>query len=196
MFVLFLALTFKVNSALTLSLRAKDGLLYTCRADGFINCYNLTTNELLRSFEGHKAACWSLVLENNFMYTGGQDNVIKKWDLLTGRSLITFTGIKSCFKLMIGHKDDVHSLASVGDYYLISASFDSTVKQWDKTTGELIRTVSIFEGDQVSSVAVSSDGLFVIAASQNPVNFVVKLRVSDGAKMFSFEGLTKFNFIK
>jgi hypothetical protein len=41
-----------VNTASSFSLQVKDNLIYTCRSDGFINCYNLTSNDLLRTFEG------------------------------------------------------------------------------------------------------------------------------------------------
>jgi WD40 repeat protein len=80
-----------VNSAQTMNLKAQNGLLYTCRLDGFINCYNLTTNELLRTFGGNKG-CWSFVLEDRFLYLAGLDKVIKKWNLATGKLEMSFKG--------------------------------------------------------------------------------------------------------
>jgi hypothetical protein len=41
-----------VNSVQTNSLQATNGLLYTGRGDGLINCYNLTTFDLIQTFEG------------------------------------------------------------------------------------------------------------------------------------------------
>jgi WD40 repeat protein len=73
-------------------LKAQNGLLYTCRVDGFINCYNLTTNELLRTIEGHKGGCESTVLEDQFLYSAGRDKLIKKWSLATGKLEMTFKG--------------------------------------------------------------------------------------------------------
>jgi hypothetical protein len=41
-----------VNTARTFKLLAKDGLLFTARGDGAINAYNITTFEIVRTFEG------------------------------------------------------------------------------------------------------------------------------------------------
>jgi WD40 repeat protein len=81
-----------VNSAQTWSLKAQNGLLYTCRTDGFINCYNLTTNELLRTIEGHSGSCYSIVLDDQFLYSAGSDKLIKKWSLASGKLEMTFKG--------------------------------------------------------------------------------------------------------
>jgi WD40 repeat protein len=90
--VTYLMIYFVVNSASTLSLKAQHGLLYTCRSDGFINCYNLTTNELLRTFEGNKGVCNSIVLDELFLYSAGDDKLIKKWSLASGKLEKSFKG--------------------------------------------------------------------------------------------------------
>jgi WD40 repeat protein len=76
---------FEVNSAQTISIKIKNRLVFTCRSDGFINCYNVSTNELIRTFEGHFSKCFSIVLDDEFLYSSGIDNLVKKWNLQTGK---------------------------------------------------------------------------------------------------------------
>jgi WD40 repeat protein len=83
----------KVNSALTLTLTAQNGLMYTCRADGLINCYNLSSNELVKTFEGHKGTCFSIVFKDDlYLFSSGTDKLIKKWNVKTGKSELVFQG--------------------------------------------------------------------------------------------------------
>jgi WD40 repeat protein len=85
-----------VSSSQANSLAAQDTLLYTCRGDGFINCYNLTTNELVKTLEGHKGSCWLIQLaEPNYLYSAGEDKMLKKWDLVTGQLLVSYKGINN-----------------------------------------------------------------------------------------------------
>lgn len=66
-----------------------------------------------------------------------------------------------------GHKDCVGSVAVSPDgKYIISGSYDKTVKVWEFETGKLVRTLEGHK-DPVSSVAISSDGEYIISGSRD-----------------------------
>jgi WD40 repeat protein len=82
-----------------------DGILYTCRGDGFINAYNLTTFEIVRTFEGclvirclletgHNGYCKTILIDGEHLFSGGSDKLAKKWSIKTGRLMAQYSGLK------------------------------------------------------------------------------------------------------
>jgi WD40 repeat protein len=168
-------------------LKVHNGLVFTCRGDGFINCFNLTTNELISTFEGHKEFCPSIVLDEEFLYSCGSDKVIKKWNIKTKAFELAFKGF-SLKEFSLGHKDVVFEIL-LHDKFLFSASWDSTVKQWDKTTGKLVQTFLVAKTpSQVNAIAVTDDGHFLFAGTNDPLSVLSQWRISDNAIVSSFEG--------
>jgi WD40 repeat protein len=176
-----------VNSAVTNSLKAWDGYLYTCRADGFINCYNMSTNNLVRTFEGQDGICKSIALDENFLYSAGQGRAIKKWNLQTGKLENSFKGLV-CFRviLLVGQSEPIFSLV-VNDKFLFSSNLDSTITKWDKDTAVSLYTYTTTSRTQIPSIALSEDGQFLFAALQARAS-VVQWKVSDGAIIQEFIG--------
>ncbi len=56
----------------------------------------------------------------------GSDRVVKIWDTKTGNNIQSLTG----------HTDYVVKLLFIDDRTLLSQSYDTTLRQWDLTTGE------------------------------------------------------------
>src|SRR6478609_7061320 len=74
-----------------------------------------------------------------------------------------------------GHADQVYSVAFSKDgKYLVTASFDHTVKLWDALTGKEIRTFGGPAGHQrqVLAVAFSPDGFSIASGGNAPDNSV------------------------
>jgi WD40 repeat protein len=66
-----------------------------------------------------------------------------------------------------GHTDDVNSVKfTFNGLQIVSGSSDGTVKLWDASTGEYLRTLQ-GHSDKVYSVALSSDGIHIVSASQD-----------------------------
>jgi WD40 repeat protein len=86
-----------------------------------------------------------------------------------------------------GHQNIVARIVLYGQF-LFSASFDSSAKQWDKNTGQLVRTFSVSSGLQITALAVSQDGLSVFTGVQDPSSYLVQWRTSDSIRLAAFEG--------
>ena len=66
-----------------------------------------------------------------------------------------------------GHRDGVTAVAVTPDgSEVISASFDETLKVWDRKSGEELRTLRGHR-DRVTAVAVTPNGSEVISASED-----------------------------
>jgi len=74
---------------------------------------------------------------------------------------------KKAIKTFRGHTSDVNSVAiSPNGKYIVSGSYDDTIKLWDINTGELIRSFKGHKGD-VNSVAISPNGKYIISGSSD-----------------------------
>ncbi|NTW70230.1 MAG: hypothetical protein HGB23_10375, partial [Chlorobiaceae bacterium] len=77
------------------------------------------------------------------------------WDSETGNCIRTFTG----------HSGGVFSCAfSHDNNFILSGSYDNTLKVWDAKTGNCIRTLSGHSG-WVNSCAFSHDNNFILSGS-------------------------------
>jgi hypothetical protein len=69
---------------------------------------------------------------------------------------------------------------------LFSAGGDSTAKQWDKATGEVVRTFT-FDAGAVLALAAKDDILF--CGSTDQTSFLVQFTISTGVLSRKLEGL-------
>jgi WD40 repeat protein len=76
--------------------------------------------------------------------------------------------------------------------YLFSASTDGTAKHWDKVTGRFVKSFSMDNSIQVTSIAVSEDGKFLFTGSQDTAAYLVQWRVSDGLRLQTLDGRNNF----
>ncbi|KAJ3200265.1 hypothetical protein HDU82_009040, partial [Entophlyctis luteolus] len=93
-----------------------------------------------------------------------------------------------CVRTLEGHTDGVLSVAVSRDgKWIVSGSYDSTIKVWDAASGALVRTL---EGHTnfVNSVAVSRDGKWIVSGS---VDSTVNVwDAASGALVRTLEGHT------
>ncbi|MBZ4218648.1 MAG: protein kinase, partial [Chlorobium sp.] len=109
--------------------------------------------------------------------------VYQKLYELSSRKSISFAYQANSFE---GHRYGVASVSLSADgSYAISGSYDHTLKLWDMSTGQCLRTF-VGHSDSVNSVSLSADGKYAISA----VGSMLELwEVATGQSIRSFDGL-------
>jgi WD40 repeat protein len=100
---------------------------------GDINIYNINDGNLVSSLKGHSSFVTDLVQISDDLLAsaGGSDYTVRIWNLTTNTSKFILTG----------HTNGVYGLKQITPSILASGSEDATIKLWDTTTGQLIRTL-------------------------------------------------------
>lgn len=87
-------------------------------------------------------------------YPSSYSKNIVLWGIPTGKT-----------RLLHGHKDDVRDLALLpGNGYLVSASYDGSIKVWDVKKNKAIQTIQA-NTNRVYSIDVTADGKTLISTS-------------------------------
>ncbi|MEM8532796.1 MAG: WD40 repeat domain-containing protein, partial [Chloroflexota bacterium] len=158
--------------------------------DGTLWLWQVSTGELLQTFEGHEGRVTSVAYspDGATVLSGSVDRTLRLWDVSTGEILRTFEG----------HEDRVNDVAYSPDgQTVLSGSHDGTLRLWEVNTGAMLRT---FEGhaNWVSSVAYSPDGQTVLSGSCSNGDvfgcMVGDLRlweVTTGEALWTFEGIRR-----
>lgn len=137
--------------------------------DKTLKLWDAVTGRSLLTFEGHSAGVTSVAFspDASRVISGSRDKTLILWDAATGQVLRRFQG----------HSDRVSSVAfspdgtrvvsgSGGSLHSRAEGHDKTLKLWDATTGQLLRT---FEGHSagVTSVAFSPNGGLLLSGSED-----------------------------
>ena len=139
----------KQVTSLTFSL---DGtFLVSGSYDNTVNLWDIQTSGVIKTFYGHTRQVNSVSISQNcaMIASGSTDKTIHLWDVQTGE----------CCCIIGGHNDWVSSVSfsPTNSQFLISASHNNTVQQWD------------IDGHQIGStyegrfVAFSSDGTYFVS---------------------------------
>ncbi|WP_414589979.1 NB-ARC domain-containing protein [Scytonema sp. PCC 10023] len=161
--------------------------LATCGADRNIKLWNVDTGECLKTLQGHEDIVCSVVFTHNgqTLISGSSDRTVRVWNLQTGECLKILQGhADSVWSVALAME---RSAVSVGvseakpkalastkeigmpqetyssDYPLLaSGSADHTIKLWDISIGQVVRTL---QGHRygVSTVVFSADGQTLIS---------------------------------
>lgn len=113
--------------------------------------------EPIYTYRGHLSPVLSLVIFNNRIYSGSRDGEILIWQLPNCANIDPYDPYDPQLALgqLTGHTDAVWSLVTMNhvedesspsgesaDCWICSASADGTIRVWQKSTGECIKTIT------------------------------------------------------
>ncbi len=108
------------------------------------------------SKDGYKHTSLTLTPDGQTVISGGGHGNLASYNPKTGKKIHNF----------VGHTGDVLGVAASSDSrFLVSGSFDQTVKLWEIDTGKLLLT--IFQGTDNEWVAWTPEGFFIASPDGN-----------------------------
>ena len=134
-------------------------LLASASADSTIQLWNLNTNTLQATLQGHTSNVLSVAFDPNgsLLASGSADGTVRLWNPITETLQATLEA----------HTSDVLSISFNSDGSLLaSGSADGTVRLWNPITETLQATLEAHM-DSVLGVAFSPDGLLLASASDD-----------------------------
>jgi|GEM_PF-1253048 len=175
------------NSILCMAMNSEGSLLATGSKDHTVHLWKLPDGEPIKTLEGHTASVWSLAInpDGTLLASGGgtNDKTVRLWKLPSGEAIATLEGHndsisclgissiipdaepepepepapKSISRASRFLKKSTAKEEKKVQQFLVSGSYDHTVRLWELPEGNLLATL---EGhtDLVQCLAVSSDG--------------------------------------
>ena len=125
--------------------------------NGNIRIFNLNTNNLIATLNGHKDQVNDLVLMESkaILASSSSDGTVRLWDL--NNYQIKF--------ILMGHTNIVYGLKLISNDVLCSGSWDMTIKMWNVTSGESLKTLTGHTSWIEQSLDVFSDGQTLMSGS-------------------------------
>jgi WD40 repeat protein len=147
------------GSVTSLDFSQNGQLLATGDAQGAIQIWDLTRQQLVAQLSGHSSWIWSVKFspDHRLLASCGQDQSIRLWDTRQNR----------CLNVLTGHRGIVTSLMfSPTGQVLASCGYDQTIKLWDVNTGDCLQTLTGHRAC-IWSLAFTPDGLSLLSGSED-----------------------------
>jgi len=148
-----------------------------------IGLWDASTGELIKTFNSGGDSLSKLAFSADGQYlcagTQGETSTIRVWNIISGKELPP----------LVGHENAIEDFHSSADgKTLISASADGTIRFWDISTGDLLKTLGDADGSMISSIALSADGKYLVSGHFYQ-EFAIKLwNVATGKVIKIYDG--------
>ncbi|XP_050431999.1 WD repeat-containing protein 3 [Adelges cooleyi] len=128
-------------------------------SDGIVKTFDLTTGELVGTFQGHRSAITALNYDSDghMLASGSKDTEAVVWDVIAEKGL----------HRLCGHKGVVTDIKFISKHnVVVTSSKDTYIKFWDLTTGHCFKTLA-GHITEVWTLNVLRDGDFIVAGSND-----------------------------
>ncbi|WP_437959531.1 NB-ARC domain-containing protein [Sorangium sp. So ce119] len=166
------------------------GFAVSASRDKTLKVWDLRTGQFIRTLEGHSDWVHDVAVtpDGRFAVSAALDGILLVWDLRTAQAVRVREGhTKPTPYTLRDPYEIICDVAVTPDgHFAVSASFDETLKVWDLSTGQVVRTL---EGHtrRVTDVTVTENGL-AVSASEDKTLKVWDL--STGKLVCTLEGHT------
>jgi WD40 repeat protein len=163
---------------LALTVLPSTGHVVSSGPDGTIRVWDIKGGQEIRRLPNHSTTvfCLGVSPDEKYIICGGYDETFKVIDLDSGAMVRRF----------VGHKKDSagEAIAFTNDgLHLLTASFDTTIRIWEPSTGNQIRTLTGHAGG-VQSLAVLPNGKEVLSAGNDGWLITWDLEMGKPTRMF------------
>eukprot|EP00029_Vermamoeba_vermiformis_P007569 TRINITY_DN3310_c0_g1_i1.p1 TRINITY_DN3310_c0_g1~~TRINITY_DN3310_c0_g1_i1.p1 ORF type:complete len:608 (+),score=107.28 TRINITY_DN3310_c0_g1_i1:76-1899(+) len=154
------------DGVISMTVSVNEGNLITGSWDANINLWDISRQEKIDSFTGHKSGICSLVMlddpqRSELIVSGSDDSTIKIWESESG----------DCLQTMEGHASSVLCVLVMRDRKtLASSSFDKTIRLWDIETNQCLRTLKK-HSNTVEAIISLPDSRLVSASFDKTLRF-------------------------
>jgi WD40 repeat protein len=133
--------------------------LATGDAQGAIQIWDVTRQQLVAQLNGHNSWIWSVKFspDQRLLASCGQDQSIRLWD----------ADKQCCLNMLTGHRGIVTCLMfSPTGQMLASCGYDQTIRLWDVNTGDCLQTLTGHRAC-IWSLAFTPDGQSLLSGSED-----------------------------
>ena len=121
------------HTGLVTCLQYDEKVIITGSTDSTVRVWDVSSGQMLNTLVQHSAAVLCLRFGPTTMVTCSKDWTIAVWDIKSP------TDIRRR-RLLVGHRGGV-TRVDFDDEYIVSGSVDQTIKVWQTSTGEFVRTL-------------------------------------------------------
>lgn len=160
------------------ALYAIDNILVTGSTDKTARVWSIKDQILLTTLKYHKSTVRVLKCIDKYIITGGRDGKIVVWiqekeecnkNTISSKkkSKVDNTwvfGSYTLFHILEGHTNSIRCM-DVSDKYLVTGSYDCTVKLWDYRKGKFLKNI-ITHKNKIYAVKINKD--WVASSGMNP----------------------------
>lgn len=155
--------TIQAHEGIVFSIAVSDGSKYlaTSTEGSDVKIWDIASGNLVTSIEGYKKFVSSVALSPDAgkLVLGGSSNDIKVFDPATGRQIRTLQGRTSA----------ATALAIVSKKRIVAGYADSSVKTWDLSSANVLKTFAPHKGAITSVVAPDKDDVIVSSSVDKTV---------------------------
>ncbi|CEI93666.1 hypothetical protein RMCBS344292_07897 [Rhizopus microsporus] len=161
----------------SVSFNSTDEMILGSCTDNATRIWSLSTHRLRHTLTGHigKVYAAKFTGDSNRVVSGSHDRTLKVWDLQRGYTVRTIFTFSSCNDLCLMDSDG---------QTLISGHLDNHIRFWDTRTGSGIKELTGVHNGQITSVSMSSDGMYLLTNSRDNTLKIIDIRMYDILKSF------------